>query len=139
MDAPKLEPRASGWEAQTLPLSYNAQNPLIRIGWQKTVFRTKVAVPWLTIAQKATDLDPFGRDFASLLSIEDAIFDLGADLQLFGLAVEVAEVEEDLLLVGQRLDEAEAEKWNKCWRKAGQNKSKINVSVRLLSYLNGFD
>ena len=139
MGAPKLEPRASGWEAQTLPLSYNAQNPLIRIGWQKTVFRTNVAVPWLTIAQKATDLDPFGRDFASLLSIEDAIFDLGSDLQLFGLAVEVAEVEEDLLLVGQRLDEAEAEKWNKCWRKVGQNKSKINVSVRLLSYLNGFD
>ena len=139
MDAPKLEPRASRWEAQMLPLSYNAKNPLIRIGWQKTVFRTNVAMPWLTIAQKATDLDPFGRDFASLLSIEDAIFDLGADLQLFGLAVEVAEVEEDLLLVGQRLDEAEAEKWNNCWRKAGQNKSKINVSVRLLSYLNGFD
>ena len=59
--------------------------------------------------EKSSDLDSLGRDFASLLSVEDAIFDLGADLQLFRLALEVAEVEEDLLLVGQRLDEPEAE------------------------------
>ena len=63
---------------------------------------------------ETTNLDSLGRDLSSFLSVEDAVLDLRADLQLLRLAVEVAEVEEDLLLVGQRLDEAEAEKWNKC-------------------------
>ena len=48
------------------------------------------------------------RHFASFVSIKDRVLDLEADLQALRFALDVAEVEEDFLVVRNGFDEAEA-------------------------------
>ena len=51
---------------------------------------------------------PFGAQLAALFAVVDGVLDLLPHFESLGLANDVAEVEEDLLVVVQGLEEAEA-------------------------------